>query len=361
MDRLATKAAIKRATQQAQAAMDQLDADTLEQLTELYRQAVDGIGKAIDQFADGDGSIRLDVLQALLSATESRLRLLEAQRDALLSGGLESAAALGVQPFAAAAPVLIQPATVSAQHAVRFVKNFIADDGLQLSDRIWRIDNHAKQIVADSINSAVIQGYSASRAAQDLLSGGDPVPKDLQAKLNANKASGIKRSIEQELFAGDGSPHANALRVFRTEINRAHVNAYEAAAFSNPDVIGTRFLLSPRHPRRDICDMHAHANLYGLGPGVYPKGKNPCPAHPNTLSYTEVVFKDEISPEDRAGQKKPIEWLNEQSADVQAAVLNSRKKQIALQKGLLPANAIATPWRDLQPRLERQGHDTSQW
>ena len=53
-------------------------------------------------------------------------------------------------------------------------------------------------------------------------------------------------------------------------------------------------MLSPRHPRVDICDEHAAADLYGLGQGVYPVDECPWPAHPNTFSYTEAVYRDEI-------------------------------------------------------------------
>lgn len=360
-DRAATKAIIKRASQKAREVMNQLDADTLDQLTTLYRQLVEGINLEIDNFADADGAIQLESLRALLTASEAKLLQLEAQRNALLATSMQAAALLGVEPFAVDAAILTQTTTVSANQAVKFVENFIAEDGLQLSDRIWRLDNQAAQIVRDAINQAVIQGHSASRAAQDLLSNGQAVSATLRAKLNDNKAGGIKQRIEQELLAGTGTPYANALRVMRTELNRAHGEAYLSTAFSHPDVIGTRFLLSPNHPRRDICDMHAHANLYGLGKGVYPKGKSPWPAHPNTLSYTEVVFKDEVTTQDRQGKQSPIDWLNDQSATAQAEVLNSNKKQIALEKGLLPANAIATPWRDLKPRLEKQGHNTDTW
>jgi len=360
-DRTAKKATTKRATKQARADMNRLDADTLAQLTELYQAAVDGINQIVDQHADGDGSIGLDSLNSLLTVSEARLRQLESQRNALLSDGLQSAASLGIEPFLAAQIAEAAALHDIANQAVRFVENFVASDGLQLSDRIWRLDNGAAQIVRDAINQAVIQGHSASRAAQDLLSRGQPVSQALQDKLKANRAAGIQRRITEELLTGEGSPYANALRVFRTEINRAHGEAYMAGAFTDKDVIGTRFLLSPNHPRRDICDMHAHANLYGLGPGVYPKGKNPWPAHPNTLSYVEVVFRDEVSEEDRSGKQSPIEWLNDQSVATQAAVLNSRKKRIALEKGLLPANGIATPWAALKPRFERQGYDTSSW
>jgi hypothetical protein len=361
-DRTAKKAAIKRATQSAQAAMNQLDAQTLKQLTELYRQTVEGLTEVIDSYADSDGTISINVLQALLATTEARLRQLELQKAALIDAGLIQAAQLGISPFAVDSAVMTG-ANLSAipEEAVKFVKNFIAEDGLQLSDRIWRNDNHARQVVKDAINSAVIQGHSASRTAQELLSGGQGLSKEVQDKLKSNTAGPLGKTIEEQLFTGEGTPYANALRLARTELNRAHIKAYDAGAFLHPDVIGTRFLLSPNHPRHDICDMHAHANLYGLGPGVYPEGKNPCPAHPNTLSYTEVVFRDEVSDADRKGKQDRLAWLNDQSSGVQESVLNSRKKRIALEKGLLNENAIATPWSVLKVRLERQGHNTDTW
>lgn len=360
-ERTAKKAAIQRATKTAQAAMNQLDAQTLEQLTELYRQAVDALTETIDSFADSEGAVPIGALQTLLAATEARLRQLETQKTLLLNDGLHQAALLGVSPFAVEAAMIGINLSAIPDEAVRFVRNFIADDGLQLSDRIWRNDNHARQIVRDAINQAVIQGYSASRTAQELLSGGQGLSKELQAKLRANAAGPLGQSIAQQLFTGEGTPYANALRVARTELNRAYVKSYEAGAFSHPNIIGTRFLLSPNHPKHDICDMHAHANIYGLGPGVYPEGKNPCPAHPNTLSYTEVVFKDEVSAEDRQGKQNRLEWLGDQPSDVQESVLNSRKKRIALEKGLLKENAIATPWKVLKVHFEQQGHNTDTW
>lgn len=361
-DRSAKKAAIKRATLSAQTAMNKLDSETLDQLTELYQQAVDAITETIDSFADIEGAVPIGALQALLAATEARLRQLEAQKAVLLNNGLNQAALLGVSLFAVDAAAMVGVnLPIVADEAVKFVRNFIAADGLQLSDRIWRNDNHARQVVSDAINSAVIQGYSASRTAQELLSGGQVISKELQNKLRANAAGPLGQTITEQLFTGVGSPYAAALRVARTELNRAHINAYEAGAFSHPDVVGTRFLLSPNHPKHDICDMHAHANIYGLGPGVYPKGKNPCPAHPNTLSYTEAVFKDEVTAEDRQGKQGRLQWLNDQPAGVQESVLNSRKKRIALEKGLLNENAIATPWHVLKVRLDQQGHNTDKW
>lgn len=35
--------------------------------------------------------------------------------------------------------------------------------------------------------------------------------------------------------------------------------------------------LSSKHPKADVCDYHAKVDLYGLGPGVYPKADAPKP------------------------------------------------------------------------------------
>lgn len=106
-----------------------------------------------------------------------------------------------------------------------------------------------------------------------------------------------------------GAPYHQIKRVMRTEINRAYGMAFQNSAFEDEFVVGTKFKLSPNHPRRDICDMHATANLYGLGRGVYPRGKSPWPAHPNTLSYEQVVFVDEVTEEDKAGQQHELTGL----------------------------------------------------
>ena len=42
-----------------------------------------------------------------------------------------------------------------------------------------------------------------------------------------------------------------------------------------------KYRLSPTHPVDDICDLLAHRDLYGLGPGLYPKELCPVPpVHP---------------------------------------------------------------------------------
>jgi len=355
--RTGSKAAIKRASSRARSAANKLDRQALEDLTGIYRRAVAGLQADIRGFAGTDGSLRLEVLQQLLRQANQRLADLSRARDTLLDSNLVQGAQLGVAPFDTDSAVLTGSLAQISDEAVQFVRNFVQADGLQLSDRIWRIDRHARDVVGQAIESAVIQGHSASRAARDFLARGAPVPAGLVDKIGFANAERVARQVGRDLMTGRGSPYDNALRLFRTEINRAHGEAYQAGAFAHPDTIGTKFLLSPRHPEPDICDMHARVNRWGLGPGVYPKGKNPWPAHPNTLSYVEVVFADEVSAADKQGKENRIDWLQKQPPAVQESVLASRKKRAALQRGILKENEIATPWNVLKKRYQRRGID----
>lgn len=352
--RTATKAAIKRASAEARKAVGKLDRQMVIELTQIYRQARDDLTQTILAYGDATGSLRLESMRDLLNGVNQQLEHLSILRNTLLDDQLGYSAAIAIRPFngVLAATALTQV----AHNAVEFAHRFIAEDGLQLSDRLWRIDNHAKESIGRSIQSAIIQGHSASQAAQEFMARGETVPNDINRKIgNANAASIAKQSAST-LMTGEGNPYANALRLFRTEINRAHGEAHMASGEAVEGFGGWRFLLSPNHPKVDICDMHARANVYGLGPGVYPNRERcPWPAHPGTISFTEIVFDDEITQEDRAGKEDRISWLKRQPPSVQAGALNGTMKRGALNYGLLKNNEITTPWKVLKRRYEGRG------
>ena len=81
-----------------------------------------------------------------------------------------------------------------------------------------------------------------------------------------------------------------ANRIAQTELARAHQAdvAAELMADESIDVVQVR--INPAHPRTDICDFHARADLFGLGPGNYPKAKAPRPPfHPHCLPGDTLV------------------------------------------------------------------------
>ncbi len=347
-----TRARIKNATKSAQKNVLTLDRRYLSDLKNLYFNARDLIVSDIRAYAFGAESIRLDVLRQLLEQIDTRLAALNASRDELLGAGLREASGIGVGVWST--EINVGRLSVLSDDAVRFVVSFVADDGIQLSERLWRLNNSATELVNRAVTQAVVRGQGASEAASEFVERGRPVPQDLRINMAAAQVSSVSTAASSALIDAD-SAYANALRVFRTEINRAYGVAYRESAFEHPDVVGTRFLLSPRHPRVDVCDMHANVNRYGLGSGVYPRGKSPWPAHPDTLSFEEAVFNDEISAEDRGGKINRIDWLLGRSYNDQTAILNGRNKARLLRSGHLRENQILTTWEKLKPRFERAG------
>lgn len=86
-----------------------------------------------------------------------------------------------------------------------------------------------------------------------------------------------------------------AERITRTEAARAWADGFMERYADDDDVVAFRWELSSRHPEQDICDLYAHANLYGLGKGIYPKDKTPrLPVHPHCLCHLVPVHAGEL-------------------------------------------------------------------
>lgn len=306
-------ARIHAATLAAHKAVVKLDRAALDALIAIYADAADRIVERLRALTGSNNLIELTHLATLKRQVDQILTDLEAARNDELKRAIERAAELGALPWddaAAGLPRPISPAAMRvAQDAVKFVNAFIAKDGLQLSDRLWRMDQGARNTIQTAIGRAIVMGQGATEAARELLLNGSPVTAGIQDKMREASSTRLTAQINA-MLKGDGSPLSNALRLMRTEINRAHGEAAMAAAEQHPDFGGHKFLLSPAHPKPDICDLLSTQNLHGLGPGVYPNREStPWPAHPNTLSFIAVVFKDEVTDEDRAGKETEAEAL----------------------------------------------------
>lgn len=343
------KAIIKRAEKAAIAAYFQLDKDTLADLKSQYEASLEEIIAVLMFYGDSMGVVRLQSLQALRRDIEQVLVSLSTLQSELLSAGLTSAANLGTQPFLSYRGT--EAALDISQRTTRFVKEFTdTNDGLQLSDRLWIINDNHKTNIIRAINSAVIQGHSASEAAANLIASGEKPTKEMLRKINRAETNKMSNVLKAQYFDEDAA-YWQARRLFRTELNRAHGMAYQNSLEDDDDIVGTRFKLSPNHPRVDICDMHASVNRFGLGKGVYPKGKSPWPAHPNTLSYEEAVFIDEVTDEDRAGKEDRIAWLNNQPYQQRLGVIGKFKTEL-LEKDMLKETMINSKVKQLRKRLK---------
>lgn len=343
----AKKAIIKRAQALALKEYLTLDLATLATLKEYYEASLEETVALLVFYADSIGIIRLQQLSALRRDIESVLLNLSRLQTELLNASLRESATIGTKPFLSYSGT--EAALDISQRTTRFVKQFTGEDGLQLSDRIWIINDNHKNKVIRAINSAVIQGSSASEAAAALITNGEIPPSSLQAKEKNASSDKIGKVLKAQGTDEDAA-YWQARRLFRTEINRAYGMSYQNSLQDDDDVIGTRFVLSPNHPRVDICDMHASVNRFGLGKGVYPKGKNPWPAHPNTLSYVEAVFDDEVSAEDQAGKEDRIQWLSNQPGNIRVGVLGVYKNNL-LQNDQLKETMIKSKVKTLKKRF----------
>ncbi len=338
------QAAIKRATLAAQKQIESLDAASATELIKLYQQAADDIAQRIAAIAGSDGNVTLWQLQDLLTQVNAHLDALHKLRNTLINNSLATAAELGNAPF-----VSVLTTQNTSQAALDFVRNFVGADGLQLSDRIWRLDRQARDLVVNAIEQAVIQGHGAAQAARELLSRGESVPADISGKMSDGNAQDIGKTVNK-LMTGEGSPMTNAMRLMRTEINRAQGIAYASGALDHPDAAGIRYKLSPAHPKPDICNLLSTQNLYGLGQGVYPDvASSGWPAHPNILSFLEIVFKDEVTAADKAGKETSLEALARLTTAQRIGVLGVNKAQ-EFDKGTLTKGMIRAKWSAVKKR-----------
>jgi hypothetical protein len=327
-------------------------------LLELYRRAGEILQAEIQQAANAEGVIGVDQVRRLRRIVDEILDDLNAEASARLDTGMERMAELGIRPFQGQ-PLEATTAQLTEQ-VMRGVRTFQDANGLQLSDRLWRLDASSRRTIRQHIETAVAEGQSASRAAQDYVLRNEPIPDDVLSRRERAKAQAIALKARNELDGGQ--EYRKALQVMRTESVRAHGMAHRAAAAAHPDVAGVQFRLSPNHPRVDICDVHASANIYGLGPGVYPPDRSPWPAHPNTMSYEQVVFRDEVTDEDRSGKQSRIDWLGDQPDSIVLPALGgSEAKLRAFRAGHLTERSIATPWSKLRESLKRKGVDVERF
>ncbi|HOV80809.1 MAG TPA: hypothetical protein PK728_12020 [Bacillota bacterium] len=150
------------------------------------------------------------------------------------------------------------------QRAVLSLLSRTRHDGLKLSDRVWRISQHARQALQKIVEDGVTRGLDSRQLARQVQRYLQPdVWTALKAETRRNL--GVPKSVSME-----------AMRLAVTEMNNAFhegtINAYQAV----PSARGIYWRLSHSHPIRDVCDDYAAHN----GNGFWPKGEEPARPHP---------------------------------------------------------------------------------
>lgn len=104
--------------------------------------------------------------------------------------------------------------------------------------------------------------------------------------------SGNEKRIEKAVYtATQERTRYFARRIARTEMARAYNDGFITKWANDEDCIAFKWKMSTAHPFCDICDMYAEADLYGMGPGIFPKDKVPTlPVHPNCMCHLRPVM-----------------------------------------------------------------------
>lgn len=177
-----------------------------------------------------------------------------------------------------------KPATVS------WLK-YVAEDGLTLSDRIWRDAANFQRTMENTIARNIQLGKSARSLGKQFLEFADQQPvklsKEMQKFIADLAPEDAQRAIEQYVKK---KLDYNATRVARTEIQRAYRTSYLDQAKKLPFVKGVKWNRSRTEYYCAICENLATADLYGLGPGVYPADKAPIMPHPHCRCFYTTIL-----------------------------------------------------------------------
>lgn len=221
-----------------------------------------------------------------------------------------------------------------------------ASDDLTLSKRLYRRSSTIRNEVADTIKQALKTNKTVKGLAKSIFDGYGKggiipeasIPKFLSKLSDINisgestpeakrKERALLRSVKGKISRLD-TPYVRAAynevaaavedgneirlqkaiynatqekaryhaeRIARTENARAYADGQMNRFLDDDDIVAFQWKLSSRHPRYDICDFYANADLYGLGKGVYPKDKFPrLPAHPHCMCHIKPLTELDI-------------------------------------------------------------------
>jgi hypothetical protein len=193
---------------------------------------------------------------------------------------------------------------------------------VKLSDRLYdnaqKVSATTKTIItehmkgvhrSEELRRALYEGYDFQ---VDPLNVSAPLPKYLQIEFDRFKAASLKTPALRAAYleairkaeSGAGMDALEkrlriafyernryfANRIARTELHRNYTDQQARDLMEQDRIEYVQIRLSSKHPKVDICDFHTRADLYGLGPGIYPKANAPLPPyHPHCYCLVSPV------------------------------------------------------------------------
>jgi hypothetical protein len=276
---------------------------TLQEVRRVYQRAADKIRRNLEDTGLGGPATR--AYQELL---EKKLR--EAAKNiskeslAAIQNGITMAVGAGTEgPKQIALDLLKENFDVRDvdylfvninQRALLALLSRTAQDGLKLSDRVWRIERSYRRALQKLVEDGVARGLNSRKLARE-------VQKYLQPgvwtahKLETRRRLGVPKDVSYE-----------AMRLARTELNNAFHEGMITASRATPSYEGIFWRLSGSHRVPDVCEDYAAHN----GNGFWPKGEEPVRPHPQCFC---VTFPAHQSPEQFADRLK--NWVKNPGND----------------------------------------------
>lgn len=280
----------------------------------VFQKATEFIDSEIKRLGDGAAPLRLIRMKASLArqATELQKEFAAGLKTAVRDGA-EAGLGATIESLAGSLPAGFEFelgasafSSVNRKAVTAILSRRL--DGLALSSRIWNLTEAMNANVMRELALGAALGRSGEKVASRLRRGMAFGTKTLKA--TGARGAGVYR-------------HAfdNYLRITRTESARAYWETTRRYGEGRPWAQFLQWTLSSAHAAIgvDVCDVFASQNLYGAGPGVYPRLQYPTTAHPHDLC-TPIVYPDlqlivtgKPSIAATRNQQQGPEWIHEQA------------------------------------------------
>jgi hypothetical protein len=221
-------------------------------------------------------------------------------------------------------------------------EEYLYGDSLNLSNRIWQVEQEAREGIRTAIMNGVQNKSSAWDIAKQLeqyLGAGADCPRWTSTRLYGRTKSDIAGGDTTGLLSGadcNGSGVSyNALRLARTELQKIHSLATDRMMAQQPWVEQEQVKTSPSHGKPDECDAAASGG--DNGDGIYPVGTIELPIHPNCLCYKDAVLMDE-----KEFSARMKDWLN--GGEWVEMDQYSRDLGVPLDTNMMPAALSLAVW-----------------
>lgn len=166
-----------------------------------------------------------------------------------------------------------------------------------------------------------------------------------------------KQALAQRLWVAQREKNRyTADRIAQTELARAHQAKVGQEFMADGSISVVQVRINPAHPVTDICDLHARADLFGLGAGCYPKAKAPRPPfHPHCWCRLSSR-PDLMAGADTAERKGAVQaYLKTLSSYEAARVMGSKERLLDVMQRGKSVDAVVNAGRDPMYHLARLG------